>query len=66
MPIFYFVPDREANAFKMPLTAERTVTWSFPSASSSTTQVQDTYLIHNDSDTACTVQSDGRGEAGEG
>lgn len=39
----------------MPLTAERTVTWSFPSASSSTAQMQDTYLIHNDSDTACTV-----------
>ena len=23
MPIFYFVPDREADTFKMPLTAER-------------------------------------------
>lgn len=38
-----------------PLTAERTVTWSFPSAASSSAQVQDTYLIRNDSDTSCTV-----------
>ena len=49
-PVFSLLTTEE-----MPLTAERTVTWSFPSASSSTTQVQDTYLIHNDSDTACTV-----------
>lgn len=49
-PVFSLLTTEE-----MPLTAERTVTWSFPSASSSTTQMQDTYLIHNDSDTACTV-----------
>ena len=49
-PVFSLLTTEET-----PLTAERTVTWSFPSASSSTAQVQDTYLIHNDSDTACTV-----------
>ncbi len=49
-PIFSLLATEE-----VPLTAERTVTWSFPSASSSSAQVQDTYLIHNDSDTPCTV-----------